>query len=135
MKHHIHAGVVIGDLKCDDICQVDKLEIYGPVCGSDGKTYDTECALKIAVCESKIPVSIVYHGENQIITLFLNFFHCQARKGLKQRIVGAPVAGRNGGQLTLLLLKKLNFAHLLLYRSDFSSFTPSPLRTIDLENN
>ena len=55
---------IFGKLSCDDICKLDdKLKIQGPVCGSDGKTYNTKCALRKAVCRSRKTVSIVHYGE------------------------------------------------------------------------
>ena len=66
---------IFGGLSCDHICKVDKLEMYGPVCGSDGNTYSTKCALKKAVCRSRKAVSIVYYGELDVFASpFLFFF-------------------------------------------------------------
>eukprot|EP00795_Rhopilema_esculentum_P013365 gene13365-4219_t len=49
-------------LDCDTICKPNALEMNFRVCGSDGKTYASECDLKKAVCKSRQTVSIVSPG-------------------------------------------------------------------------
>ena len=36
--------------------------MYRPVCGTDGKTYDRECALETATCESNGSIELARHG-------------------------------------------------------------------------
>jgi len=54
--------VVCGDSTqgpCPEFC----IEIYQPVCGSNGETYSNECYLQMAACTSTTPISQAYEGE------------------------------------------------------------------------
>merc|ERR1712210_240194 len=44
---------------CPEFC----IEIYQPVCGSNGETYSNDCHLQMAACTSTTPISQAYEGE------------------------------------------------------------------------
>ncbi|KAK0062120.1 turripeptide OL11, partial [Biomphalaria pfeifferi] len=43
---------------CADFC----IELYSPVCGSDGKTYSNTCFLNAASCHAGGTIKLVSHG-------------------------------------------------------------------------
>jgi len=54
--------VVCGDSTqgpCPEFC----IEIYQPVCGSNGETYSNDCHLQMAACTSTTPITQAYEGE------------------------------------------------------------------------
>ena len=45
--------------KCERVCP----KIYSPVCGSDNKTYSTECMMKMLTCEANKDVTVKHQGK------------------------------------------------------------------------
>lgn len=45
--------------KCDIAC----IEIYAPVCGTDGKTYSNDCHMKRQTCIDQKNITMSYKGE------------------------------------------------------------------------
>merc|ERR1740123_1111820 len=48
-----------GSGPCPEFC----IEIYQPICGTDGETYSNDCYLQMAACTSTTPISQAYEGE------------------------------------------------------------------------
>ena len=44
--------------ECSDDCP----RIYDPVCGNNHKTYDSECLMKFAICESGLDIKVDHYG-------------------------------------------------------------------------
>ena len=49
----------VNQCTCNRICTRE----YAPVCGTDGKTYGTECMMKLLVCENGSDVTLKHRGE------------------------------------------------------------------------
>ena len=50
------------NVECPEICE----EIYAPVCGTDGNTYDNECELQVEACSShNDDLKVKHDGECQ----------------------------------------------------------------------
>ena len=49
----------LGRCHCEDTCPY----VVNPVCGSDGKSYENDCLLKVAGCKRRSPIGIQHPGE------------------------------------------------------------------------
>merc|ERR1712112_613858 len=80
--------VVAHSGKCDEVGNCNKVcpRIYAPVCASDGKTYNNECLMQVAACESGQNLVVVEQGPCQQV----------ADKDLKCPMIYAPVCGSDG---------------------------------------
>ena len=70
---HPYGFCVKNKCTCQRLCTRE----YAPVCGTDGKTYSTECVMKGMVCEQGTMVTVKHPGE------------CGSRKGKGARLCPA----------------------------------------------
>ena len=53
------ANQTTAECKCDIAC----IEIYAPVCGTDGKTYSNDCHMRRQACIDQKNITVSYKGE------------------------------------------------------------------------
>ena len=53
------ANQTTAQCKCDIVC----IEIYAPVCGTDGKTYGNDCHMRLQACIDQKNITVSYKGE------------------------------------------------------------------------
>ncbi|ETV75918.1 hypothetical protein H257_09879 [Aphanomyces astaci] len=44
-------------------CEMECIDVYEPVCGSNGKTYSNKCRLDVDACSTKTEITVVSAGE------------------------------------------------------------------------
>ncbi|KAF4521048.1 hypothetical protein B566_EDAN008120 [Ephemera danica] len=50
-----------GNSKC--VCPQSCVDVRAPICGTDGKTYKSECELRRAACQAQEMISVAYKGD------------------------------------------------------------------------
>ena len=48
----------VASCQCRDVCEA----VVRPVCASDGRTYDSECDLRLEACRAKKRINVAYFG-------------------------------------------------------------------------
>ena len=89
------ANQTTAECKCDFAC----IEIYAPVCGTDGKTYSNDCHMTRQACIDQKNITVSYKGE------------CSKSNDLQSNIIFAskktqfhmPVSVNNTSQFVILL--------------------------------
>ncbi|XP_072174629.1 agrin-like [Diadema setosum] len=92
----------VAECLCPEIC----LEIFSPVCGSDGVDYPNECEMNVAACTQRKNITIVFEGEcdpcqtveyeNAICKLDRNRRPMPSCDGLCPGVPTGPVCGSDG---------------------------------------
>ena len=59
VKHIENKRAYIANFSVCPLCAT----IYSPVCGSDGNTYSSKCALDSKACREKIELTVSYSGK------------------------------------------------------------------------
>ena len=50
-------------VECNRKCLFNQNQYYKPICGTDGKTYNNVCNMKVSTCKSNSRIDIWYKGK------------------------------------------------------------------------
>jgi hypothetical protein len=78
------AAVTVASSTADDNCSFGCLDVYQPVCGSNGETYSSACHLRLASCKSNNEISQASDGE------------CASTPATSSSATSAPQASTSG---------------------------------------